>query len=129
MPAAHDLSSRIEAAFTAGPAAVGDPAALEAFSELRAALEAGDLRAAEPDTASPTGLAGKCLGEARHPARLSAGRLEATDSAAGLSFVDKHTYPARQFTAEQGVRVVPGGSSVRAGRTWRRAWCACRRCM
>src|SRR5438309_10171827 len=32
-----------------------------------------------------------------------------------LSFVDKNTYPARRFGAEQGVRVVPGGSSVRSG--------------
>jgi 2,3,4,5-tetrahydropyridine-2-carboxylate N-succinyltransferase len=32
-----------------------------------------------------------------------------------LSFVDKATYPARRFTAEQGIRVVPGGSSVRSG--------------
>jgi 2,3,4,5-tetrahydropyridine-2-carboxylate N-succinyltransferase len=33
----------------------------------------------------------------------------------GLSFVDKDTYPARTFTPEDGVRVVPGGSSVRSG--------------
>src|SRR6185312_10484572 len=32
-----------------------------------------------------------------------------------LSFVDKHTFPPRQFAAGDGVRVVPGGSSVRAG--------------
>jgi 2,3,4,5-tetrahydropyridine-2-carboxylate N-succinyltransferase len=30
-------------------------------------------------------------------------------------FVDKHTFPARRFTPEQGVRIVAGGSSVRAG--------------
>ncbi len=30
-------------------------------------------------------------------------------------FTDKHTYPARLFRPEDGVRVVPGGSSVRAG--------------
>jgi 2,3,4,5-tetrahydropyridine-2-carboxylate N-succinyltransferase len=29
--------------------------------------------------------------------------------------VDKETYPARQFRAEDGVRIVPGGSSVRSG--------------
>jgi 2,3,4,5-tetrahydropyridine-2-carboxylate N-succinyltransferase len=34
---------------------------------------------------------------------------------AGLSFVDKDTFPARQFTIADKVRVVPGGSSVRAG--------------
>jgi 2,3,4,5-tetrahydropyridine-2,6-dicarboxylate N-succinyltransferase len=39
-----------------------------------------------------------------------------TEASAGtLSFVDKHTYPARSFAASDGVRVVPGGSSVRAG--------------
>ena len=32
-----------------------------------------------------------------------------------LRFVDKDTYPIRQFNAEDRVRVVPGGSSVRAG--------------
>jgi 2,3,4,5-tetrahydropyridine-2-carboxylate N-succinyltransferase len=42
------------------------------------------------------------------------GALEET-TGAGLSFVDKHTYPARHFSVADGVRVVPGGSSVRAG--------------
>jgi 2,3,4,5-tetrahydropyridine-2-carboxylate N-succinyltransferase len=32
-----------------------------------------------------------------------------------LSFVDKHTYPARRFTTGERVRVVPGGSAVRSG--------------
>jgi len=32
-----------------------------------------------------------------------------------LSFVDKDTFPARKFTPANGVRVVPGGSSVRTG--------------
>src|SRR5690348_11478080 len=34
---------------------------------------------------------------------------------AGLSFVDKDTFPARQFSIPDRVRVVPGGSSVRTG--------------
>src|SRR6201999_2281308 len=34
---------------------------------------------------------------------------------AGLSFVDKNTYPARQFSHKDGIGVVPGGSSGRAG--------------
>jgi 2,3,4,5-tetrahydropyridine-2,6-dicarboxylate N-succinyltransferase len=34
---------------------------------------------------------------------------------AGLSFVDKDTFPARRFTVADRVRVVPGGSSVRIG--------------
>jgi len=38
-----------------------------------------------------------------------------TEMNAGLSFVDKDTFPARQFTVADRVRVVPGGSSVREG--------------
>lgn len=33
----------------------------------------------------------------------------------GLTFVDKDTYPVREFSASDGVRIVPGGSSVRRG--------------
>ncbi len=32
-----------------------------------------------------------------------------------FSFVDKATFPARQFSVRDGVRVVPGGSSARTG--------------
>jgi 2,3,4,5-tetrahydropyridine-2-carboxylate N-succinyltransferase len=34
---------------------------------------------------------------------------------AGLTFVDKDTFPARQFSVGDRVRIVPGGSSVRVG--------------
>ena len=40
---------------------------------------------------------------------------ELADMTAGLSFVDKDTFPARQFAITDRVRVVPGGSSVRTG--------------
>ncbi|MGM9741792.1 MAG: 2,3,4,5-tetrahydropyridine-2,6-dicarboxylate N-succinyltransferase [Candidatus Cryptobacteroides sp.] len=36
-------------------------------------------------------------------------------SAGGLSFIDKDTIPARTFSVEDKVRIVPGGSSVRRG--------------
>jgi 2,3,4,5-tetrahydropyridine-2-carboxylate N-succinyltransferase len=36
-------------------------------------------------------------------------------SVGDLSFCDKHTYPMKHFGAEDGVRIVPGGSSVRSG--------------
>ena len=39
-----------------------------------------------------------------------------TDMSQGqFSFFDKDTIPARTFTTENGVRIVPGGSSVRSG--------------
>jgi 2,3,4,5-tetrahydropyridine-2-carboxylate N-succinyltransferase len=42
------------------------------------------------------------------------GRLKGFDAGA-LGFVDKDTYPARRFDPGDGVRIVPGGSSVREG--------------
>jgi 2,3,4,5-tetrahydropyridine-2-carboxylate N-succinyltransferase len=109
-----DLQKIIERHFAAGTAAIADPAAMEAFLLLRTSLEAGEVRAASPDAGSPSGW--------RVNAWVKQGILlgfrlgELTEfPAPGLSFVDKHTYPARHFGVGDGVRVVPGGSSVRSG--------------
>jgi 2,3,4,5-tetrahydropyridine-2-carboxylate N-succinyltransferase len=109
-----ELESLVEEFFALGAAAIGRPEAMEAFLELRAALEAGALRSAEPDASTPLGW--------RVNAWVKRGILlgfrlgQMTDMAGDpLSFVDKATYPARQFTSADGVRLVPGGSSVRAG--------------
>jgi 2,3,4,5-tetrahydropyridine-2,6-dicarboxylate N-succinyltransferase len=84
-----------------------------AFEDLRKALEAGEVRAAEPDSASPIGWRVNAWVKRGILLGFRLGHL--ATSGDGLSFVDKHTYPTRRFTAEQGIRVVPGGSSVRAG--------------
>jgi 2,3,4,5-tetrahydropyridine-2,6-dicarboxylate N-succinyltransferase len=130
------LKESIEQWFAAGPAAVREPSALDAFFELRAALEAGHVRAASPDAESPTGwrvnswvkqgiLLGFRLGVLQEmPPACSQPSPDVAPSqqpsppppaSFPLAFVDKNTYPARRFSAADGVRVVPGGSSVRAG--------------
>jgi 2,3,4,5-tetrahydropyridine-2-carboxylate N-succinyltransferase len=43
------------------------------------------------------------------------GNNVAQDEFGWPGFVDKHNIPARKFTTEDGVRLVPGGSSVRTG--------------
>ena len=117
------LEQEIERHFAAGPAAADDPTAMTAFLALRSALERGEVRAAEPDAASPSGwrvnawvkrgiLLGFRLGTLEE---MPAAEIGSSGPAPALTFVDKHTYPARRFTAADGVRVVPGGSSVRAG--------------
>lgn len=108
----EDLSQRIEKYFAAG-AAAGDSGAMVAFEDLREALERGQVRAAEPDPSSPTGWRVNAWVKRGILLGFRLGTL--ASSGDGLSFVDKHTYPARRFTPEEGVRVVPGGSSVRAG--------------
>jgi 2,3,4,5-tetrahydropyridine-2,6-dicarboxylate N-succinyltransferase len=122
------LEPLIEHYFAQGAAAIGNPEALAAFHQLRDALEAGTLRAAEPDPTAPPLFGGQTY---RVNAWVKRGILlgfrigvltqmgaqtgQLSPSAQDLSFVDKDTYPIRRFTAEQGIRIVPGGSSVRAG--------------
>jgi 2,3,4,5-tetrahydropyridine-2-carboxylate N-succinyltransferase len=108
------LEERIEHWFAQGAAAVGDGEAEAAFFALRAALESGELRAAEPDVSLPLGW--------RVNAWVKRGillgfRLGTMIEMGGetLRFVDKHTYPVRRLTVADGVRVVPGGVSVRSG--------------
>ncbi|MGA3102212.1 MAG: 2,3,4,5-tetrahydropyridine-2,6-dicarboxylate N-succinyltransferase [Terracidiphilus sp.] len=112
------LEQEIDRHFAAGPAAATDPAAqtaaMTAFLALRSALEAGEVRAAEPDPATPPGWRVNAWVKRGILLGFRLGILEEMPSA-GLSFVDKHTYPAHRFTTADGVRVVPGGSSVRAG--------------
>ena len=88
--------------------------ALEAFFSLRTALEAGELRSAEPDATAPTGWRVNAWVKQGILLGFRLGVL-AELPGIGLSFVDKNTYPVRRFTPEQGIRVVAGGSSVRAG--------------
>ncbi len=97
-----------------GASAAGNPEAMAAFLELRAALEAGEIRSASPDPSQPTGWRVNAWVKQGILLGFRLGALEEMPSA-HLSFVDKHTYPVRRFTADQGIRIVPGGSSVRAG--------------
>jgi 2,3,4,5-tetrahydropyridine-2-carboxylate N-succinyltransferase len=108
------LQRAVERYFAAGPAAIGDQSAMDVFLELRAALERGDARAASPDPASPTGWRVNAWVKQGILLGFRLGSLQ-DSSASGFSFVDKHTFPLRHFTVGDGVRVVPGGSSVRTG--------------
>ena len=107
------LEEQIDDFFAAGSAAVGDANAMAAFRELRAALEAGTIRAAQPDQASSTGWRVNAWVKRGILLGFRLGQLEKGGS--DLSFVDKNTFPLRRFVPKQGIRIVPGGSSVRAG--------------
>ena len=109
------LQEKIEHWFAQGPAAIGDKEAKQVFAQLRAALEAGTLRSAEPDATNSLGWRVNAWVKRGILLGFRLGAL--TDMSCGntLSFVDKATYPARKFTPEDGVRIVPGGSSVRSG--------------
>jgi 2,3,4,5-tetrahydropyridine-2-carboxylate N-succinyltransferase len=108
------LEQSIEHFFAQGSAAIGNVDAEAAFHQLRNALEAGTLRSAEPDAATP--LCWRVNAWVKRGILLGFRLGTLADMPSGeLSFVDKNTYPARRFTATEGIRVVPGGSSVRRG--------------
>jgi 2,3,4,5-tetrahydropyridine-2,6-dicarboxylate N-succinyltransferase len=97
----------------------GEPLPQDAESlvdALLTALERGELRAAERDAsgtwnAVPWVKRGILLG-------FRVGRIVDMSVGGGgnvLPFFDKHTYPPQSVTLSSGVRIVPGGSSVRRG--------------
>jgi 2,3,4,5-tetrahydropyridine-2-carboxylate N-succinyltransferase len=112
---APDLRARVERLFAEGDSASRDEARA-AFAELRAGLARGELRAAEPDPACPTGWRvnawvkqGILLGF-RH-----GDVVDASMDHGRLSFFDKDTLPLQRLDPAAGVRIVPGGSAVRDG--------------
>ncbi|HEY0510611.1 MAG TPA: 2,3,4,5-tetrahydropyridine-2,6-dicarboxylate N-succinyltransferase [Thermoanaerobaculia bacterium] len=117
LPALREAIERLYAEPPAAPAGYG-PEHRDLFERFKAALNRGEIRAAEPDSASPTGwrvnpwvkqgiLAGFRMGEI---VDMSVGSPPGR-----LSFLDKSTYPPRPLDLGSGVRVVPGGSSIRDG--------------
>ena len=104
------LESRIQAAFQSDTQTSDAEAA---FLQLRQDLTRGTIRAAEPDNSRPLGWRVNAWVKRGILLGFRLGHLEKTGT--DLSFVDKHTYPARHFTIEEKIRVVPGGSSVRSG--------------
>ena len=108
------LQLEIEKYFAVGADAIGDKDAELAFHELRDRLESGELRCAEPDLNSHLGWRVNAWVKQGILLGFRIGTL--VHSQAGpLHFVDKTTYPIRGFYPEHGIRIVPGGSSVRAG--------------
>ena len=110
-----ELALEIPALFAAGAAADAE-AAREAFVRLRAALSAGEVRAAEPDAAAVSGWRVNAWVKQGILLGFRFGRL--TDMSADHGrwpFADKDTMPLRRLDPGAGVRIVPGGSTVRDG--------------
>lgn len=109
------MKEQIEAAFQKAVSELGE-AEQRLFQEFKAGLNRGEFRAAEPDSAAPTGwrvnawvkqgiLLGFRLGQI----------VDMSVDSQRQPFFDKATYPVKRFEAGSGVRIVPGGSSIRDG--------------
>lgn len=102
----------IEEAFDSGAGAGSEKDLTVLFTRLMEGLNSGRIRAAE-----------KCGEEWRtHPwvkkgilLGFRIGRLQDMSAAGGFPFFDKDTFPVKAIGPEDGVRIVPGGSSIRDG--------------
>jgi 2,3,4,5-tetrahydropyridine-2-carboxylate N-succinyltransferase len=86
------------------------------FGRFKDALNTGSVRAAEPDVSQPSGWRvntwvkkGLLLGF-----RMGA-VVDMSVNPVRQPFFDKATWPVHRFSIESGVRIVPGGSSIRDG--------------
>ncbi len=111
------LEERIERLYETSPVTREH---LEVFEELKLVLNSGQVRAAEPDPACrPSGwrvntwvkkgiLIGFRAGVLREMSVCQA-------NSGSWPFFDKHTFPLKRLTPLNGIRIVPGGSSIRDG--------------
>ncbi len=109
------MREQIENVFDNKPAEY-TPEHFALFARFKQALNAGEIRAAEPDASQLTGWRvnawvkkGILLGF-----RIG-GVVDMSLDPSRQPFFDKSTYPVRHMTAADGVRIVPGGSSIRDG--------------
>jgi 2,3,4,5-tetrahydropyridine-2-carboxylate N-succinyltransferase len=109
------LAQHITTLFEQGSSAPRDEAR-DVFLRLRDELSLGKVRAAEPDASAPTGWRVNVWVKQGILLGFRFGDIVDMGVAKGRwSFYDKDTLPMKRIDASSGVRIVPGGSSVREG--------------
>jgi 2,3,4,5-tetrahydropyridine-2,6-dicarboxylate N-succinyltransferase len=86
------------------------------FERFKGALNQGEVRAAEPDDSAPGGWRVNAWVKKGVLAGFRMGTLvDMSVDPVRQPLFDKATYPVKALTVASGVRVVPGGSSIRDG--------------
>ena len=107
--------SQIERLFDEPPAKYADEH-FRLFDEFKRGLNRGEIRAAEPDSASPTGWRVNPWVKKGILVGFRMGTIVDMSVDPGRQpFIDKSTYPVRAVGVSDGIRIVPGGSSIRDG--------------
>jgi len=109
------LASRLEALFDHPPEVYSDEDRV-VFQRFKDALNAGTVRAAEPDERSRTGWRVNAWVKKGILLGFRMGTIiEMGPYPTAQPFLDKSTYPVKTIHPNEGVRLVPGGSSIRDG--------------
>ncbi len=86
------------------------------FQEFKQALNAGAIRAAEPDSSAKTGWRVNAWVKKGILVGFRMGvTVDMSINAARQPWFDKATFPVQHLTLDRGIRIVPGGSSIRDG--------------
>jgi 2,3,4,5-tetrahydropyridine-2-carboxylate N-succinyltransferase len=109
------MQTEIEQLFDNKPP-IYTPEHFDLFYQFKQKLNLGEVRAAQPDASAKNGWRvtpwvkkGILLG-------LRMGTIvDMSIDRSRQPYFDKATFPVRQFTVDDGVRIVPGGSSIRDG--------------
>jgi len=115
----REIEKRVDALASTPAGAQLPDDARSIVRQLLDALEAGIVRAAEKDPATgdwhavPWVKRGILLGF--RVGGMMDMSIRSSDGDAALYFFDKDTYPPRPLNLADGVRIVPGGSSIRRG--------------
>jgi len=110
-----EISREIERLFDENPGRYTD-AHLRLFQQFKDALNSGEIRAAEPDSGRASGWRVNTWVKKGILLGFRIGKIvDMSIDAARQPFFDKSTYPVKHMSADSGVRIVPGGSSIRDG--------------
>ena len=86
------------------------------FRDFKTALNRGEIRAAEPDASAKSGWRANAWVKKGILLGFRMGAIaDMSIDATKQPFFDKSTYPVRAIALADGVRIVPGGSSIRDG--------------
>jgi len=109
------LQSQIESLYDAPPSSYREEH-FELFRAFKTALNRGEIRAAQPDPTSATGWRANAWVKKGILLGFRMGAIvDMSIDARRQPFFDKSTYPVHEFSSADGVRIVPGGSSIRDG--------------
>src|SRR6202167_3056249 len=110
-----EINTEIERLFDENPGRYTDTD-LRLFQQFKDALNAGEIRAAEPDSARASGWRVNAWVKKGILLGFRMGKIvDMSIDAARQPFFDKSSYPVKRMSPESGVRIVPGGSSIRDG--------------
>jgi 2,3,4,5-tetrahydropyridine-2-carboxylate N-succinyltransferase len=109
-----DLQQSIEDLFERPPSSYSDEHRA-VFSSFLGLLNAGIVRAAEPDPAQALGWRVNSWVKKGILLGFRMGGIVDMTKGGSLPFFDKSTYPLKQIGPDAGIRIVPGGSSIRDG--------------